>query len=143
MACKHEGGSDLCVRDRWGCCPVRSREYNRQNFVSRSGKGTPCDLGQACEYLVAADLLDRGLLVTKPININGAHDLHAKCGRKWYTLQVKAGRVNRQTGTLSSNRNYRTISSDILVAVDLLGKRVRYIPRNIPRLPQELRDADI
>jgi hypothetical protein len=106
----------------------------------RVGKGTPCDRGQASEHFVACDLLSRGLLVTKPLNINGPHDLHAKCGKKWFTFQVKSGKVNRKTGTLRPNHTTGA-TSDIIVAVDIVGKRVRYLPRNISKLPPELCDA--
>ena len=107
---------------------------------------TPCDMGQACEHFVAFDLLARGLEVTKPLNTNGKHDIHAKCGDKWITIQVKKGRVNPKTKVVKANnagRNSRysdrNVTSDVLAAVDARGRRVRYIPFNIPELPKELR----
>jgi hypothetical protein len=100
---------------------------------------TPSDLGQAGEFLVASDLLTRGLAVTKSLNTNGVHDLHAKCSGSWLTIQVKCGRVNQNTQRLSTPGNYKGIrESDILASVDLADKRIRYFPVSIPALPQEL-----
>jgi hypothetical protein len=118
------------------------KELNkRARLVSRSGQGTCSNLGQAGEYLVAADLLNRGFEVTKPLNVNGPHDLHAKCGGRWLTFQVKLGYLNRNTGNLRFPTSSKRIYSDVAVAVDLTDRRVRYFPKNIPELPQELRDA--
>ena len=120
-------------------------EQANQKFVYRAGRGTPADVGQACEYFVAADLLSRGLPVTKPLNVNGPHDLHVKCGSSWITVQVKAAEVNKKTGRFRANNSHRRdcpVTSDVLAAVDLVGRRIRYTARNIPELPEELRDAN-
>jgi hypothetical protein len=87
---------------------------------------------------VAADLLSRGLAVTKPLNVNGAHDLHAKCGDQWFTFQVKTGQLNLKTGLLKPCRSVSDVTSDIVAVADLTDKRIRYIPQNVFELPEEL-----
>lgn len=102
--------------------------------------GTKSDVGQASEHLVASDLLARGFRVTKPLNTNGHHDLHAHIGGEWRTFQVKAGRRNSVTGAIinTENRKSRPILSDIVAVVWLPTKEIRYIPANIQQLPAEL-----
>jgi hypothetical protein len=147
MPCKHEGGSDPCERYKSGNCKACLRRYRQEHIESvheyernrtgGGGKGTNSDRGQAGEFLVAADLLSRGLPTTKPLNINGAHDLHAKCAGAWFTIQVRLARINTKTGALQA-RERSGIVSDILAIADLAGKRIRYLPHAIPELPQEL-----
>lgn len=97
--------------------------------------GTPSNLGQAAEHLVASDLLSRQLRVTKPLNVNGAHDLHAYMAGEWRTIQVKSAR-RRPTGLLANT--FVGVTSDILALVWLPTKEIRYIAKNIPSLPAEL-----
>jgi hypothetical protein len=120
-----------------GLQPGPSRPYSYSK-----AKATKSDAGQAGEYLVAADLLCRRCRVTKPININGAHDLHAYASGAWRTIQVKLGRKCEKTGTISGEQRKtgaRRIMSDILAVVYLPTKAVRYIAYNIPELPEEFR----
>lgn len=97
------------------------------------------DSGQAGEHLVAADLLTRGLHVTKPLNTNGPHDLHFRLSSGWVTVQVKLGRVRTSTGEIAApgGRQMRNILSDVLALVYLPEKRIRYVA-NIGDLPVEL-----
>lgn len=129
------------TRGKPGTPSANVRSRNRKSCTG--GRGTKSDSGQACEYLVCADLLSRGLHVTKPLNTNGPDDVHAKCGRRWYTFQVKASRVNVSTGSILNDFAKCRVLSDVLALVDLSTKRIRYVPAMIKFIPKELRDASI
>lgn len=101
-------------------------------------KATKGNLGKAAECLVLCDMLFRGLEVTEPKNVNTPDDLHAKCGGKWFTVQVKIGRTNSRTGSLVSCTGRNGISSEILAVVDVPSRRVRYISNHGVPMPPEL-----
>jgi hypothetical protein len=100
-------------------------------------KPTPSDAGEAGELLVAADLLTRGLEVTKPFNRNGPDDLHVRTRKGWLNIQVRLGRV-KKTGTLTPNTRGYKFTSEILAWVDLKGKRIRYMSNTGDPVPDEL-----
>ena len=98
---------------------------------------TKADAGQAAEFLVCSDLLARQLKVTKPLNINGPHDVHFKTHNSWYTVQVRSCRRNPRTGILSLGYSRDDIASDIIAAVFLPTFQIRYIANKTP-VPSEL-----
>lgn len=115
-------------------------KYSRENRVSTSGGlATTSNAGEAGELLVGADLLTRGLSVTKPLNRTGSDDLHVKVYDGWKSVQVKVAKVNRRTGTIQKLRRER-ITSDITALVDLVGRRIRYIAQPGHEVPLELLD---
>ena len=89
-------------------------------------RATKSDLGKACELYVLGDLLARGLKVTYPYNVNGRHDVHARIGRKWYTIQCESGQL-RKSGKLASRKVKRTVFSDILALVHIPTGQLHYI----------------
>ena len=140
MGCKHEGGTDRCVRSKNGECVVRSRDYKRnyQRKNSRSSHGVKNSLqaGYIGELLVAADLNYRcGRAYPNPVP-QTPDDVYAKTSLGWRTVQVKVGRVNRKTGTITPHHRKR-ITSQIIAAVDIHNRRVRYFA-NGGKLPAEL-----
>jgi hypothetical protein len=145
VACKHEGGTDPCIRNPTRSCVARQRIFSKgyevQNIMFGNSPATSGNVGQAAEYLVASDLLNRGLSVTKPLNVNGADDLHVRCTSGWKSVQVKSGRKNRKTGTIKpvhyGDRRGRT-TSDILAAAYLPDRQIRYISNTDEPLPKEL-----
>lgn len=106
------------------------------------GRATNSDNGQAAEHLTAADLLHRGLFVTKPLNTNGPHDLHVRVRGVWITIQVKTGQVGMDSGTITIRTPKSGITSDIIAAVDLQTMRVRYLPNEQP-VPEELLNGQV
>lgn len=100
-------------------------------------KATKSDLGQAAEHFVAADLLQRGLNSTKPLNVNGWDDLHFKASGRWYTVQVKHGELNPRTGKLYSKKSKSSMQSDILAVVHMPTRRIEYISLKLA-VPAEL-----
>jgi hypothetical protein len=107
-------------------------------FVSSKLPTTKADGGQAAEYFTAADLLSRGLAVTKPLNVNGEHDLHAKVNGRWLTFQVKTALMSH-SGKLRPNcRGRKTITSDVIAHVFLPTKQIRYEANGLESLPVEL-----
>lgn len=145
MPCKHEGGTDPCVRyvssGTNRKCKVAMRQYNRNckssGFGNRNGSNAG-DVGEAGELLVAVDLLKRGLQVTKPVNRAGKDDLHAKCSHGWISIQSKVSAVNRKTGSILNSRRGSVITSDVIAWVDLAGMRIRYESNTAEPLPVEL-----
>ncbi len=124
------------------CSPAsyqKWRAYAKTNVVCSNSKATSADAGQAGELLVAADLLHRGFPITKPFNINGPHDLHAKIGNQWLGIQVKLSSKNHKTGTLGLAGSARKILSPIIALVFLPTKEIQY--RGNPNLPDELKEA--
>lgn len=101
-------------------------------------KATNSDLGQAAELFVASDLLLRGLEVTKPLNINGPHDLHVRASGRWWNVQAKHGTLNTRTNRLHCKTNKDNMPADILAVVHLPTNRIDYVPLNNNRLPEEL-----
>jgi len=100
-------------------------------------KATKSNLGQAAEFFVAADFLARGLDGTKPLNVNGWDDLHVKCSGRWFTVQVKHGTRNPNTGKLYSKSRPTQLQSDLLAIVHLPSKSIRYVSVKLP-VPEEL-----
>jgi hypothetical protein len=115
------------------------RSKDGVRYVRPCLPGTNSDVGQAIEFFVAGDLLARGLKVTKPLNINGEHDLHVKCANKWFTVQVKSAGRNPHTGYLNVNNRGR-ITSDIIAGVFLPLGEIRYIA-NRTDVPAELHEG--
>lgn len=140
MPCKHEGGTDPCVRYQNSICKVRAKQKKAERVMTTVGKATRSDEGQAAEHLVAADLLRRGLQVTKPLNTNGTDDLHTKLGAKWISVQVKTGARYKQTGILCPRHGVGDITSDIFAVVDTANFEIRYIPIREKTLPPELQE---
>lgn len=94
-------------------------------------------IGAACEFLVAADLLSRGLEVTRPVNPQAKHDLHVDLPSVgWKGVQVKAARKDRKR--LRLDRGIRNIESPILALVYLPTRTIEYRAVTKP-LPIELR----
>lgn len=134
------GGSKWRSPEGFAAYRKSQQRYNQNRYLYTSNhKSSPGNAGESGEFLVAHDLLYRGLQVTKALNRNCPDDLHVKASNEWYTIQVKLGKVNKTTGRLSPNNGGRRISSDILAIVDLAGKRIRYIARGKP-VPRELLD---
>jgi hypothetical protein len=133
--CKKCGGS-LRYRSNRGC--VRCAKDRMRGHIYFPTPATSSDIGQAGEHLVAADLLRRGLIGTKPLNTNGPHDLHFKFSEGWKTIQVKLGRLSPTTGKICI-QNRVGVTSDILAMVDLQGMRVRYVANVGDDLPEILR----
>jgi hypothetical protein len=94
------------------------------------------DRGAAGEHFVIHWLLARRFEVGGPHNPNGKHDLFVKLGR-WYTVQVKVGKVNLRTGGIYLNRR-SVIASDLIAIVDLEGGRLRWVSNTDEPLPEEL-----
>lgn len=140
MSCKHEGGTDQCVRYKSGDCKThvhaKNAEYKNKHIQHARLFATNSNSGQAAEYFVAADILARGLAVTKPLNTNCADDLHFKSASGWITVQVKTARLNTRTGTLfGPSRDL--VSSDVVAIVFLPTQQIRYIA-NKKEVPPEL-----
>lgn len=102
-------------------------------------RATKSDLGKACELWVRGDLLARGFKVTYTDNINGKHDVYARIGKKWYTIQVESAQLG-QTGALYSRKVKRTVFSDLLALVHVPTNKIRYVA-NAARMPLQLRGA--
>lgn len=151
MPCKHEGGTESCIRNSSGACKIRTwvlaqkpdrkvavKQYVKENYKSSSiNLGRTGDSGYAGELIVRTDLLLRGLEVTVPENRNSPDDVHFLSSTGWVSVQVKVSRVNKNTGVWSFNTRRRYISSDVLAWVDLRDKEIRYLP-NIKPVPPEL-----
>lgn len=120
----------------WKRHEAGKREYAK-NIVRPCLNATDSDAGQAAEHFVVADLLARGLRVTKPMNINGAHDLHVKCGRRWATIQVKSAEFNKRTGYLRVP-SIHTLTSDVVAAVYMPALLIKYLPK-ATSVPKELK----
>ncbi|MFA6423761.1 MAG: group I intron-associated PD-(D/E)XK endonuclease [Candidatus Magasanikbacteria bacterium] len=91
--------------------------------------------GDIGELLVAADLLEKGWMVSLPISENTRYDLIIEKNGKIKRVQVKA--VVPKNGAMiincrSSNNwnviNYTKKDFEILAAVDIISKNVYYIP---------------
>jgi hypothetical protein len=152
MSCKHEGGTDPCVKYPRGDCQVYRRQHNRKyllanrqhSFVSGKDSHTECcRVGAVSELLVQADLLLRGYEVTIPVNTGAKHDLHANLpSRGWVGVQVKTARLNRSTNNLSLGSGLRHIQSPVLALVFPPTKRIVY-RAGTEELPEEFRDANL
>lgn len=92
--------------------------------------------GTACEHLVEADLLLRGLEVTRP-SVDYGDDLHARFSSGWHTVQVKS-RDRRATKWIHHGSSRETITSDILALVDPYSREIRYQAVGRKVLPPEL-----
>lgn len=134
MACKHEGGTDPCERYADKHCiakhRIRSKQYYKDHlesckrkinaymatYIEYSGStASPANLGASAELVVAADLLHRGFAVTRPLNVNGPHDLHVEISNKWYGIQVRHGCKNRNSKSIRAS--FGAAVSPILAAV--------------------------
>lgn len=121
-------------------CAYR-KEYKRQfNLRTATRKGaTRSNAGESAEFLVAHDLLYRGLEVTKSLNRNCPDDIHVKVGGKWHTVQVKVAAVNTKTDNIElTGGQFSRITSDLIAAVDLAGKRIRWVSNTDEPVPEEL-----
>lgn len=155
MPCKHEGGTDECIRYVSRHCKVGRRQVNQvyhsvhrerlkdrytRDFKSSSlGKNKTTDSGYAGELIVRTDLLLRGMDVTVPENRATPDDLHFKSSKGWVSVQVKVARVNLRTGTWTRPyaRKDKPVTSDILALVNLRDWIIRYHP-NVKNVPPEL-----
>lgn len=95
--------------------------------------------GAAAECLVEADLLLRGLEVTRP-SVDYGDDLHARFHSGWRSVQVKVRdsrrKVSQKWRASSSNRS--SVSSEILALVDGKTREIRYYSNFKEPLPSEL-----
>lgn len=92
--------------------------------------------GAAAERLVEADLLLRGLEVTRP-SVDCGDDLHAKTSAGWRSIQVKVRDATYEVWrAASSNRD--SISSEVLALVDSKTREIRYSSMGAELLPPEL-----
>lgn len=95
---------------------------------------TARQIGVACEALVLADLMKRGLEVTQPFIDNG-DDLHVRTSKGWLSVQVKARDRRMKVWRVSgSNRNIR---SRLLALVDIDTHEIRYFAA--AQVPRELK----
>lgn len=111
------------------------------NHYIRTGrpKEESTRFGYIAELLVAADLNARcGRAYPNP-EPQTEDDVYVKTSGGWRTVQVKMGRVHKNTGALSL-RNSGGIKSDMIAVVDIDKRRVRYIPNTRP-LPPEITTA--
>jgi hypothetical protein len=92
--------------------------------------------GTAAECLVEADLLLRGLEVTRP-SVDYGDDLHARFNTGWRSVQVKVRDPKRKTWRASSSNRSR-VSSEILALVDGKTREIRYYSTFQDPLPSEL-----
>lgn len=146
MPCKHEGGTDPCIRISNGDCRVRKNQRSRlmhydKNYATGVQPHQTMNVGCAGEHLVMAELLAKQLSVGIPLNPQTAHDMFVRIQKKWWTIQVKVGKVNRKTGTLSPPPRRGPIHSDLLAVVDVPGKRIRWISNTYKSVPVELTDG--
>lgn len=96
-------------------------------------------VGAICEALVLADLLRRGLEVTKPV-IDVGDDLHARFDRGWLSVQIKARDRSSKRWRASDGRRRGRIKSELLALVDYVTHEIRYQMVGAYRtLPEELR----
>lgn len=91
--------------------------------------------GAAAECLVEADLLLRGLEVTRP-SVDYGDDLHARFNAGWRSVQVKV--KDKTSWRPSSSHRRRTITSEILALVDGKTREIRYYSMFKDPLPVEL-----
>jgi hypothetical protein len=148
MPCKHEGGTDPCEQYASRKCKIHTASYlkqwrkdhpGRQNELidCPSGKATIYAGGKASELLIEADLLWRGLRVTRPSNPDVKDDLHVLAGGAWRTVQVKSAYQRRSTGR--TRVRLKGITSDIIALVIGGEHRIEYRAHKIRKLPEELR----
>ncbi len=144
MACKHEGGIDLCVRDKYRHCFI-DRSYRKQSDAKQyeyctSGRGWKMLVGASAEHLVTADLIARGFHVWAPQFEGGKHDRYFEAESRGWTIQVKVAKRHRRTGALTHNASSRSgrITSDILALVWPPTKRIEYRAMTPAGLPREL-----
>lgn len=89
-------------------------------------------IGLACEALALADLVMRGLEVTRP-TIDSGDDFHVRTSTGWRSVQVKArDRRLKKTWSMAGGRR---LSSSVLALVDVDTHEIRY---QATELPQEL-----
>lgn len=103
---------------------------------TRKGRYAARARGAAAERLVEADLLLRGLEVTKP-SVDCGDDLHAKVSTGWKSVQVKVRDISRPTWRPSGSGRDE-ISSEILAMVDGVTREIRYSMTTQEALPVEL-----
>jgi hypothetical protein len=94
--------------------------------------------GAAAESLVEADLLLRGLEVTRP-TVDFGDDLHARFSVGWRSVQVKTRDIRRKLWRPSDHR--KRVTSEILALVDSVTREIRYVKASRERLPKELVDG--
>lgn len=91
--------------------------------------------GAAAECLVEADLLLRGLEVTRP-SVDYGDDLHARFNAGWRSVQVKV--KDKASWRPSSSHRSRKITSEVLALVDGETREIRYFSTSEDLLPSEL-----
>ena len=115
------------------------RRYRKVNMSYPCGRATQPSGGKAAELMVEADLLNRGLLVTRPSNPDVPDDLHFFCDGAWWSVQVKAVGINLRTGTTRWGPSRENkITSDIVALVIGEARRIEYRPHRKPSLPTGL-----
>ena len=116
-----------------------SRQYSKDNIVRQGGDNllSRMNTGFAAEHFVTCWLLTRQFEVAEISNKQSHHDLVARIGGQWLTIQVKIGSVNKKTGTIHLRATKKRIWSDIVAVVDLRGYRLRWKP-GITEVPLEL-----
>jgi hypothetical protein len=114
------------------------RRYMVNNYrLTKAMPSESLNRGWAGEHLVLSELLFRQLNVGVPVNPQTAHDLFVHVDGKWVTVQVKLGRLNTRTRTITPN-NCGKVSSDLIALVDLEGKRIRWISNTDEAVPAGL-----
>lgn len=94
--------------------------------------------GAAAERLVEADLLLRGLEVTRP-SVDCGDDLHAKFSTGWISVQVKVRDATQSHDIWRASGSDRNdISSEVLALVDGKTREIRYSSTGDHLLPAEL-----
>ena len=116
----------------------RGRKYAAQ--TRRAGSGAPVGAslsysGAAAECFVLAELHLRCLEAAKFVNGSSRHDLSTIIADKCYTVQVKVGTVNTRTNTIVPRGG---ITSNLTAAVDLIGRRIRWISNTDEPVPEVL-----
>ena len=114
------------------------RKYHAGYHVHlRRGHYYSCIVGAAGECFVLAELCIRGLNAAKCVNPGSPHDLFVEIGGRCYTIQVKVGRRNARTLTITATRLSR-ITSQLIAVVDLVGKRIRWVSNTSEPVPAVL-----
>jgi hypothetical protein len=93
--------------------------------------------GTAAERLVEADLLLKGLEVSKPA-VDYGDDYHTRFSVGWRSIQVKVRDPRSKQKAWRPHSGDR-VTSSILALVDPHTREVRYSSNDARRLPKELR----
>src|ERR1700689_2472157 len=117
----------------------KSRQYAKNNIVRQGGGDifSRLNTGFAAEHFVTCWLLARQFESAEISNKQSHHDLVAFVGGRWLTVQVKLGAINKKTGTIKCRATKKTIKSDVVAVVDLIGYRI-FWKSGLKELPPEL-----